>query len=117
AAAHPRIILGGAEAGVEVERLAQSDVDAAKAGSDGRRDGSLEGDLVAADRIENLVGERSAVLIHDVASGLLNLPLDGHTARVDDASGCFGHFRADAVSGNERYTMSRHASTFSRSGV
>ena len=40
-------ILDGAEVGEEVELLAQGDVDALEAASDGRGDRPLEGDLVA----------------------------------------------------------------------
>ena len=53
---------GRAQVGVQVERLAERDVDAPEALADRRRDRSLERDLVAPDRLEDVVRERRAVL-------------------------------------------------------
>src|SRR6185312_7819648 len=46
AGAHPRVALARTHLAVEIEGLAESDVDAAKAGADRRRDRPLEGDAV-----------------------------------------------------------------------
>ena len=58
-----------AEVGVEVERLAQPDVDAGEARPDRRRDRALERDLGAADRLEQRLGQRGAVLVDGGGAG------------------------------------------------
>ena len=54
------VLLAGADAGVEVERLAEVDVDAAEAGADGRGDRGLERDLGPAARLDDAVGHGGA---------------------------------------------------------
>ena len=58
--AHAAVDLARADAGVEVEGLAEVDVDAAESGADGRGDRGLEGDLGAAARLDHAVGDRRA---------------------------------------------------------
>ncbi len=50
-AADARVFLAGPDARVEVERLAEVDVDAPEAGADGRRDRCLERDLACGGRL------------------------------------------------------------------
>ena len=59
---------------VQIERLAQPDVDAGKPFADRRRDGALQRDFVAADRVDELARKRSAVLLERDHSGLVPLP-------------------------------------------
>ena len=54
------VLLAGADAGVEVERLAEVDVDAAEAGADRRGDRGLQRDLGAAARLDDAVGHGGA---------------------------------------------------------
>ena len=60
---HSGVGLRGTEIGVEVELLAQRDVDRAHPGPELRRERSLETDLVAADRVERGLGECVAELL------------------------------------------------------
>jgi hypothetical protein len=84
--AHALVLLAGTQARVEVELLAQRDVDRAEARADGSRDRTLDGDLVLLDRLEDAVGEGRALGLVDVSAGLLPVPLEL------DAGG-FEHFR------------------------
>ena len=88
--------------GVELQLLPQLDVDAAEAGAAGRGGGAFERGVGAADRGERLGGQRrcraasSADCPARCASHLMS-----SAGRVDDALRRGGHFRADAVAGDE----------------
>src|SRR5204863_4786176 len=85
ARADARVALTRAYLAVEVERLPERDVDGAEPGSDGRRDRALDRHAVSADRLEDVVGQGvSAVLVHDVRPGVLNVPVDLGAARVEN---------------------------------
>ena len=94
---------------VEVELLAQRHVHAAEAGADRRGDRALDGDLVLADRLDDVVGQRRAVLVHDVLAGVGDLPLDVDAGRLDDAAHRRGDLGTDAVAGDERDGVLGHA--------
>ena len=98
-----------AQAGVEVELLAQGDVDAAKAGADRGGDRSLDGDLVAPHRLEDGLGERRAVLLHDVEAGLPALPLDGHAGGLDHRDEGVGELGPGAVAGDQGHAVGHGA--------
>ena len=93
---------GGPEVGVQAEDLAQGHVDAAEAGADGRRDGALEGDLVAPDRLQHVVRERGPVLGHDAFAGVLDLPVERDAGGVKDTAGGLRQLGTDPVAGDER---------------
>src|SRR5204863_1433242 len=69
---------------VEVEALAQADVDRAEAAAHRSGYWPLQRDAVLTDRGEDVVGEWIApVLVHHVGDGVLNIP-------VEHDSGCVG---------------------------
>src|SRR5438270_10141057 len=91
--------------GVEVEGLAERDVDAAEAAADGRRDRSLQRDLVLADRREHRVRERRAELGDRGLTCLLDVPLELDTGGFEDPNCRFADLRAHAVPRNQRYCV------------
>ena len=107
AALHARKILHRPEIGVEVERLAQADVDAGEAFRDRGRDRALQCNLVAADRVEQRHRERLVEALERGDAGVVPLPLDIDRGRLEDADHSRRHLRADAVAGDER-DHSRH---------
>ena len=52
---------------------------------DRRGDRALDGDLVLADGLEHVLGQRGAVLVHHVGAGLGDLPLDVDAGGLDHA--------------------------------
>ena len=74
-----------AHVGVEVERLAQRDVDRAVAFADRRLERTLERELGALDRVERRVGNRIAVARDAGHAGDLRVPLDVGARRFEDA--------------------------------
>jgi len=107
AGAHPGVALAGADAGVEVELLAQEHVDAAKARADRGCGGSLDADAVALDRVQGAVGERRALLGVDVLAGGLLVPVELHPGRLEHAPGRLDELGAGAVAGDEGHGV-RH---------
>ena len=103
---------GRAQVRVQAEHLAQRDVDAAEAGADRRRDRALERDLVAPDRLQDVLRERRPVLGHDALAGVLDLPLEGDARGVEDTAGRLRQLRTDAVAGDQGDSMghARHSS-------
>ena len=75
-----------AQVGVQAERLTERDIDAPEPLPDRRGDRSLQGDLVALDRLEDLVGQRCAVPLHDRFTSVHDLPVETDPGRVQDAS-------------------------------
>ncbi len=61
---------------VQAKGLAKGDVDAPEAAPNRGRDRALEGDLVPADRLEDVVRERRAVLGDDGLAGVHRLPFE-----------------------------------------
>ena len=76
AALDPRQGLDRAQVRVEVELLAQLDVDRAMAAGDRRLGRPLEGDLVAPHRVEDSRRQRRAVLADGAEARRLGLPLE-----------------------------------------
>src|SRR6185312_5825360 len=93
--------VGGADVGVEIERLAERDVDRPVAFADRRLQRPLERKLGALDRIERAVGDRVAVPRHAGHAGDLGVPLDRRAGGGKDASRCLRDRRTDAVAGNQ----------------
>ena len=86
AGADARVRLARAHARVELELVAERDVDRAEAGADRGRDRPLERDAVALDRLERLVGKRRAGLLHHVDPGLADVPVELDARRLEDAA-------------------------------
>ncbi len=89
--------------GVQAESLAQGDIHGPEAHSNRRRDWSLDGDLVAQDRVEDGLRQRRPLLRHDRLAGLDDLPLKLDARGVEDTPRGLGQFGADSVSGDERH--------------
>ena len=105
AGAHPGIRLARAQARVQLELVAESDVDGAEAGPDRRRDRPLQRDAVLLDRVERLVGERRPGLLHHVDAGLAHVPVELDSGRLEDASRRLGELGAGPVPGDEGHAM------------
>ena len=117
AGAHARIALAGAHLRVEVERLAQADVDRAEAAADRRRDRPFERRSVLPDRLEHVLRKRVAVVLgHHVGAGLLHVPVELDPRRLEDAAGRLGELGAGAVAGNQGHAM-RHSAADSTDGL
>ena len=102
ARADARVALAGTHLAVEVETLAERDVDRAEASADRRRDRALERDAALADRVEDVVGKRvAAVLFHHVAAGQLDVPVELDSGRLEHAAGRLGQLGTGAVAGDE----------------
>ena len=87
---------------VEIERLAQADVDAGEALADRRRDRALERDLVALDRVEQSdAGSVSFVFSKAMTPASWRSQSMSSPAALKMRDDRFGDFRADAVAGNE----------------
>jgi hypothetical protein len=109
------VALTGANLPVEVECLPQRDVHRAEAAADRSRNGALEGDAVLADGVENVLGKGiSAVLVHDVGSGLLDVPFELDSGGLEDPAGGLRQLGADAVAGDESDSMSHTAATLAK---
>src|SRR2546422_2778181 len=78
---HAREIADGADAGVEVEELAQRYLDRSDPAADGRGERPLDGDPVPADRLERLLGEPAAHLLEGLLAGEHFAPHDGASTR------------------------------------
>src|SRR5581483_1671003 len=90
-----------AQVRIEIERLSQSDVDAREALPYRRRYRSLQRDFVAADRIDQVHGQRLTGAFHREQAGVVLLPFDRDAGRVEDANDRVGDFGSDAVAGNQ----------------
>ncbi len=87
---------------VQVQRLAQADVDAGEPLPDRRRHRPFERHLVAADRIDQLHRQRLAGPLERDDAGDVRLPVDRDAGRFQDADDRFGDFGSDAVAGDQR---------------
>ncbi len=88
--------------GVQVEVLAQRDVDGAEAGAHGRGQRALQGDPVALDRIQRFLRQRVPEGFSGVHAGDLALELQRCARGLENAHGGVHDLRADAVAGNQR---------------
>ena len=88
--------------------LTQCHVDTAETGSNRRGNGTLDGNFGLGDSIENMLGQRRAVLLHNARTGLLYVPIDLDTRGVDHAPHGRSDLGADTVSGNQ-YNVVCHA--------
>ena len=108
AGGHARDLPGRPDVGVGLEQLAQRDVGALLAESDGRLERALEGDPGALDRLGGLARHARAVAaLEHLGAGLGDLPVDRDAGRVDDAACGIGDLGADAVAGDEGDAVSQ----------
>src|SRR5205823_14145367 len=102
AGGHARKIPDRTQVGVEIQRLAQADVDARKPFADRRRDRAFQRDLVAPDRFDEIGWQWRAGLTQCEDAGIVSFPVDLDAGRFEHANDGVGHFRADAVAWNQR---------------
>ena len=102
AARHAGEVAHRAQVGVEVERLAQPDVDAGEALADRRRHRPLQRHLVRPDRVEQRHRQRLSVLLEGDDAGVLPVPVDVETGGREDTDDGGGDLGTDAVAGNQR---------------
>ena len=105
ARAHARVRLARPKACIELELVAKCDVHGAEAGADRRRDRPLQRDAVRLHRLERLLGEGRACLLHHVDARLADVPVEVDTRRLEDASGCVGELWPGPVAGDEGDAM------------
>ena len=104
-----------AHVGVEIEALAQGDVDAGEAASDGRGDGAFEADAGAVEAIEDAFRERLAGLENECGVELGDFPIDGDAGGIDGAARGLRDFGTDTIAGNKSYEV-RHLPIVGRLG-
>ena len=98
--------LARADLRVEVEALAQGDVDGAEAAADRGRDRPLERDAGLADGVEDVVRQRvAAVLLHHVGACLADIPVELDARRFEDATSRLGQFRPGSVPRDEDHAV------------
>ena len=90
------------DVGVQLERLAQPDVDGAEAGADRGRDRSLDGHAVASDRLDDPVRQRRPLAGDRRLAGLLDVPFEADAGRLEHVLGGLGQLRTDPVAGDQR---------------
>jgi hypothetical protein len=98
---HPGQIEDRAQVGKKVQRLAEANVHAGEPVADGGRDGTLQGDAVSADRVQQLGGKRRARALDGGRACIVPLPLCVEAGLVEDAQHRVGDFRTDAVAGDQ----------------
>ena len=105
---HARDLARRADVGVGLEQLAERDVGALLAESDGRLERALEGDPGALDGITGLARHAARVAeLEHLGAGCGHLPVDGDAGCLDDAASRLGDLGADAIAGDEGDAM-RH---------
>src|SRR4051794_5439036 len=97
---------------VEIERLAQPDIDRREAGADRRRDRTFERDLVAEDRFKHLGRQRIAEARYGLGADEVLFPFDVDAGAFDDRDDRGSDFGADAVTGQQRDLVFRHHESF-----
>ena len=112
------IALAGADLAVEVERLAQADVDRAEAAADGGRDRPLQRGSVLPDRLEHVLRQRVAVvLLHHVGARVLDVPVELDPGRLEHAARRLGELGAGPVAGDQCHAMRHSAPDFTDASV
>jgi hypothetical protein len=99
--AHPLVGLAGPDARVEVELLAQGDVDRAVARADRGGGRALDGDAPLADRGERSIRERVALLLVHVDARVLEVPVELDARGLEYSPGRLRELRPGAVARDE----------------
>jgi hypothetical protein len=86
---------------VQVERFAKPDVDTGESVRDRRGDRSLQRDLVATNRVDQLDRQRFPGPLDRQHASQLAVPFDRHAGGVEDAHDRISHFGADTVAGDQ----------------
>src|SRR5687767_1157313 len=110
--AHSGIAFAGTHLAEEIQCLAEGDIDRAEASPDRRRDRTLESDAVARNRLEHVIGQRIPLeAVHNVGAGILDLPLEIRTARLQHTPRRVGDLRPRSVARDERDAVSHRRPT------
>src|SRR5258708_33814869 len=91
-----------------VKLFAKADVDRREAGADGRRDRTLQRDLVGQDGVEHLPRPRIAKAGQGLRADKELLPFPRHAGALDDRYDRGRDLGADAVAGQEGDLVSSH---------
>ena len=94
-------VLNRTEVGVELELLAQGNVDTGKASADGRGHRPLQSDPGAFDGLDQFLGNIFVVLGERLGPYLKDFPIELHPGGFQNAHRGLRDFGADAVAGNE----------------
>ena len=86
--------------GIEIEGLAQADVDAGRAEGHAGCERSLQRHAALADRLDDAGMHEVHVAAFEVATSRRGLPFDGNASSFDDLLDRFRNFGADPVSGD-----------------
>src|ERR1700757_1000144 len=101
-----RQVPDGAEICVQIEFLAEGDVDARKASAYRRGDRALESDAGSFNRLGQFLGDILAQLFVGFGTDREGLPFKLHPSRFQDAYGRLRYFGPDSISGDQSYFMS-----------
>jgi hypothetical protein len=96
-----RQVADGAEVGEEFEALAEFDVDAGKAATDGRGHRALQSDAGALDGFAEFFGNVLLVFFERFRAGGETFPFKLDASGFEYANRGLDHFGADAIAGNE----------------
>ena len=87
---------------IELEALAEFDVDAGKSTADRGGDGALQSDAGALDGFVQLFRNVLLVFLVGLGAGGEGFPIELEAGSFEDTNGGGGDFGADAVAGDER---------------
>ena len=105
-----------AKVGKQLELLSELDVDAGKAAADRGRERPFERDAGALNRVEQALGDVLVVLLIGVGAGCERFPFELDSGRLQDANGSAGHFRSNAIAGNQSDFVSHGCAPLTRAG-
>src|SRR5439155_5665616 len=97
------------DAGIEIQGLAQTDVDRAEALAHGGGARSFESHAITPDQIQGCLGERVAVTVSCGQAGISLDPVDMGAGGLNNCLRCLRHFGPNAVAPNQ-YNRRRHKS-------
>ena len=75
--------------------------------------GPFERDLVGADRVEDSVGQRRAILVHHICTGFADVPVKCDASSFQHTTGCSDQLWAGAISWDQRYAIGHWISLLS----
>jgi hypothetical protein len=97
------------EISVEIETLAQLDVDAGKAFAHRRRHWPFESDFVLGKRIHHLFRQRGAVFFQCLRAGQMRVPFDVHPGGFDQFQSGFHHLGPNPIARYQCDLVSFHS--------
>ena len=104
-----RKIPHGAKVGIQLELLAQLNIDAGKASADRGGDRTFQRDMRALNRFSQFLGDVLFVFFESFGAGLNSFPLELQAGSLKNADHGCRDFCADTVAWNESDFMSHEA--------